>query len=121
MFTESKDWDKIIYDRPENLKQPKYEEIELFDDNWRDIKLPQPPKNSSPECLQDFKRTKRESINVKEEQKEVRQEENRSRRGRRGGEQEKSRRRTGAEHAENRIKVGGEQDENRRKMGGELE
>ena len=35
MFTESKDWDKIDYDKPENLKQPKYEDIELFDDNWR--------------------------------------------------------------------------------------
>lgn len=70
MFTESKDWDNIYYDKRENLKQPKYDEIELFDDNWREIKLPEPPKNSSPDCLRDFKRTKRESLNVTEEQKE---------------------------------------------------
>ena len=70
MFTESIDWDNISYYKKENLKQPKYENIELFDDNWKDIKLPEPPKNSSPECLQDFKRTKRTSLNVTEEQKE---------------------------------------------------
>lgn len=70
LLAEDKSWDDMVFNDPKKLKQPKYDQIELFDDDWDSLKLPNPPINSSGEAVLDLKRTQKASENATDEQKE---------------------------------------------------
>jgi hypothetical protein len=39
--------DTLVFDKPKKLKRVKYENIEIFEDGWKDIELTPPPTNTS--------------------------------------------------------------------------
>ena len=53
--------DKLIFNKPTELKKVKYKEIELFDDGWQNITLPPPPKNSSKQTIDEIKFLQKET------------------------------------------------------------
>ena len=39
--------DTLVFDKPKKLKRVKYENIEIFEDGWKDIDIAPPPSNTS--------------------------------------------------------------------------
>jgi len=64
MFTEDKSWNNMRFARPEDLKRVKYEKIKIFEDDWTEINLPNPPQNDSVEAELDYARVKKEVDNA---------------------------------------------------------
>jgi hypothetical protein len=61
--------DSIVFADKDELKKPKYEEIDIFEDGWNTIKLDPPPENSSGQTKKELTQAIDESTNASDEAK----------------------------------------------------
>ena len=61
--------DTLTFAPQVDLKRAKYEKIEIFEDGWQNIVLPNPPANSSRETLQEIKKIQAEYKNASDDDK----------------------------------------------------
>jgi hypothetical protein len=59
--------DSIVFADKDELKKPKYEEIDIFEDGWDSIKLDPPPENSSGQTKKELTQAIDESNNASDE------------------------------------------------------
>lgn len=61
--------DNMVYKKPEKLKKPKYEKLEIFEDGWQEIELTPPPSNSSKTTRSELETVIKESDGADDETK----------------------------------------------------